>query len=126
MHYAQERHCRRSPRLPGYDYAQPGGYYVTIYTFDREPLLGKIVDDDIRLSTSGEIVKACWNHLPEHYPLVQLDAFVIMPNHVRGIILLLDEEVARTGLEPDARADVGAGLSPPLRHPSSRIRPYDT
>ena len=88
-----------------------GGYFVTICTLERELLFGKIVDDIVRLSAFGEIVEACWNLLPHHYPHVLLDAFVIMPNHVHGIIFLLDENVGLAHLQLDASSNVGAGLT---------------
>jgi REP element-mobilizing transposase RayT len=112
MDYAQERQRRRSPRLPGYDYARPGGYFITICTFGREPLLGQVVDDDILLNAFGEVVETCWNHLPDHYPHIQLDAFVVMPNHIHGIVFLVDNDVGQSDQEPNASTDVGAGLRP--------------
>jgi len=91
-------HHRRSIRLQGYDYAQTGAYFVTICTHHRECLLGQVVDGHTVLNQYGEIVVACWNDLSNHYLSVELDAFVVMPNHVHGIILLADP--------------VGAGLKP--------------
>jgi REP element-mobilizing transposase RayT len=114
MTYDPQRHHRRSIRLKGYDYTQPGAYFVTICTRNRECLFGGIVDGKMRLNPLGDIVAACWHDLPNHYPHVQLDAFVIMPNHVHGIIVLLDP------------GDVGAGLGPapttggvPTSHPKT-------
>src|SRR5512137_1336233 len=87
------RHQRRSIRLPGYDYSQPGAYFLTLCTHERETLFGDVVDDVMRLNDYGEIVAAVWADLPNHYPHVELDAFVIMPNHVHGIIVIADNAV---------------------------------
>lgn len=88
---------RRSIRLPGYDYTQPGAYYVTICTQDRECLLADVTGDTVTLSTYGEIVQRAWEGLPDHYANLGLDAFVIMPNHIHGVLVLT--EVARTSSE---------------------------
>jgi len=83
-----EKHHRRSVRLRGYDYAQPGAYFVTICTHERECLLGEIVDGEMVLNEYGHIVRACWEVIADHFPHVTLDTFVIMPNHVHGIIMI--------------------------------------
>jgi REP element-mobilizing transposase RayT len=89
---------RRSIRLKGYDYAYPGAYFVTICTHNREHLFGEIVDSQMQWNEHNCIVQACWDDLPYHYPHVELDAFVVMPNHIHGIIVLVD--VVGAGLRP--------------------------
>ena len=89
MTYDPERHHRRSIRLRGYDYRQPGAYFVTICTQDRECIFGEAVDGRIVLNVPGQMVETVWRELPQHYPGMQLDAFVVMPNHVHGIIVLV-------------------------------------
>ena len=92
---------RRALRLPGYDYAQAGAYFVTICTRDRICVLGDVVDGEVRLSELGEMVNSVWLELPRHYPHVRLDAWVVMPNHVHGILLLEpDGDMAGAGLKP--------------------------
>jgi REP-associated tyrosine transposase len=81
---------RRSLRLRDYDYSLAGAYVVTICTHQRTSLFGWIVDSELWLGTRGEVVDACWREVPEHYPQVELDAFVVMPNHVHGIIVIGD------------------------------------
>jgi putative transposase len=98
MKYNSQKHHRRSIRLKEYDYSQPGGYFVTVCTQGHEHLFGEILDGEIKLNRYGEIVKECWHDLPNHYPCVKLDEFVVMPNHVHGIIIIM--------------ATVGAGLRP--------------
>jgi putative transposase len=84
---------RRSPRLVGYDYGQPALYFVTICTWLREPVLGEVVDSSIRLSLAERSEEEVWQALPLRFQAIDLDAFVIMPDHVHGIIVL--------GTEPD-------------------------
>ena len=88
MTYDPERHHRRSIRLRGYDYSQAGAYFVTACVQSRECLFGAVADGELRLNRYGEIVMRCWDELPAHYPTVELDAFVVMPNHIHGILVL--------------------------------------
>ena len=96
---------RKSPRLQGYDYASEGAYFVTICTQNRAYLFGDVVDGEMMLNTLGCIVETCWEDLPNHYHNIQLDAFVVMPNHIHGIIFISNH-------------DVGAGFKPALTKPS--------
>ena len=89
------RHHRRSIRLKGYDYASAGAYYVTIVAWRRECLFGEVVNGDVMLSQRGEIVEKWWNEIPVHFTNVETGAFVIMPNHVHGI-LFIRENVGAT------------------------------
>jgi REP element-mobilizing transposase RayT len=88
---------RRSIRLKGYDYSQSGAYFVTICVRDGRCLLGQVVDSAIRLNDAGRMVREVWDALPEQYPGVEVHAFVVMPNHVHGIIVLTDDLVRATG-----------------------------
>ncbi len=92
------KHHRRSIRLKGYDYTQPGAYFVTIVTHGRECLFGEIVDGEMRLNRAGQIARQEWERLPRRFPHVQLDAFVIMPNHIHGIIVITDAGWDNTGV----------------------------
>jgi REP element-mobilizing transposase RayT len=91
MSYNPEKHHRRSIRLKGYDYTQAGAYYFTICCHQRRCLLGEIEDGVMHLNLAGATVKAVWESLPRHFPLIELDAFVAMPNHVHGIIVITDD-----------------------------------
>ena len=109
MTYDPQRHHRRSIRLKGYDYTQPGAYFITICTQGRECLFGEIIDGEMHLNEAGQIVVQTWQDLPNHISNVQLDAFVVMPNHVHGIIIITDRAgVVGTGSEP-ARTMMGSG-----------------
>lgn len=123
--YNPATHHRRSIRLRGYDYSQAGAYFITICTHNRECLFGAVgagskpAHPSIKpaqfatphptqspnlmvLNEYGEIVKDTWEDLINHVDGIELDAFVIMPNHVHGIIVII-----RAGLVQD-----GAGLEP--------------
>ena len=82
-------HSRHSIRLPGYDYTQAGAYFVTICARERECLFGEVADGKMRMNKYGEIIQRTWNDLPNHYQGVELGAFIIMPNHVHGIVSIV-------------------------------------
>jgi putative transposase len=105
------RYHRRSIRLRGYDYSQVGAYFVTICTKDRECLFGEIVNGDVRMNAWGDIVRTCWDDMPRHFRDVQLDAFVVMPNHVHGILVCMRAD----GPTPGRHGIVGAQHAAPLR-----------
>ena len=86
MKFDPQKHHRRSIRLPNYDYTQPGGYFVTIVTYHRDLLFGVVRNEEMRLNNYGKIADECWRAIPDHFQNVELDAYVIMPNHVHGII----------------------------------------
>lgn len=79
---------RRSLRLPDYDYTQPGAYFVTVCTQQRVCLLGEVVDGHVVLSEFGFVVREEWQNTPSLRPEVSLDDFVIMPNHLHGIVII--------------------------------------
>ncbi|MBC8334837.1 MAG: transposase [Anaerolineales bacterium] len=89
---------RNSLRLKGFDYSQPGAYFITTVTQHRVCLFGEVVDGVMRLNNAGKIVKTVWVELPIHYPHVELGTFVVMPNHVHGVIILTD--TVGVGLRP--------------------------
>ncbi len=97
-----QKHHRRSIRLKGYDYSQEGAYYVTMVTWQREFLFGNIANQEMMLSQYGEIVQKWWQEIPVHFSNVKTGAFVIMPNHVHGIIYIFEE---RRGTVPVPEED---------------------
>jgi putative transposase len=101
-----QKHHRRSIRLPGYDYSQAGAYYVTIVTYQRDCLFGKIENEEMILSDLGKIADECWRAIPEHFPFLELGAYVIMPNHVHGIIVSPDTGRGAAWLRPYDQPDV--------------------
>lgn len=113
--YDPFKHHRHSIRLQGYDYSQAGAYFATACTKNRECILGMVRNDEVELSALGEIVGCCWENLPRQFPNVRLDAFVVMPNHIHGIILLTENVGATLAVAPDK-----AGASPA---PTGAMRP---
>ena len=95
---------KNSLRLKGYDYSQSGAYFVTTVTHQRECLFGKIENGIMRLNDAGKIVRAVWEGLPKHYSHIELGAFIIMPNHTHGVIII----------------NVGAGLRPAPTQPEKQ------
>ncbi|HMV95081.1 MAG TPA: hypothetical protein PKE48_02155 [Anaerolineales bacterium] len=111
-----QKHHRRSIRLKGYDYSQEGAYYVTIVTWQREFLFGDIVNQEMMLSPYGEIVQKWWEEIPVHFSNVETGAFVIMPNHVHGVIYILDERRGTVSVPHDNVTQYAlGGETPPLR-----------
>jgi REP element-mobilizing transposase RayT len=83
-HYPQ----RKSPRLQEYDYSQNGAYFITICTHNRAHVFGRIENGAMVLNAIGRIVAACWDAIPKHFAGTDVDVFVVMPNHVHGIVVL--------------------------------------
>jgi putative transposase len=100
---------RRSIRLKGYDYTQAGGYFVTIVTLGREYLFGEISGGEMRINAMGRIVEECWHAIPDHFPNADIDVFVVMPNHLHGIVII--HEIIGRGTSPIV---VGARHASPL------------
>ena len=84
------KYRRRSIRLKGYDYTNPGAYYITMCAYDKEHLFGQIINGKMRLNLYGQIVEHKWKNIEKHFKNAQLDVFQIMPNHLHGIIMLHD------------------------------------
>ncbi len=105
-------HHRRSIRLRGYDYSRPGAYFITICTQGHVCLFGNIVKGEMVSNDAGQVARRCWRDIPIHFPHAALDQFVVMPNHVHGIIVIGgDDDVVGAENEPD----VGAENFSPLR-----------
>lgn len=77
-----------SARLREYDYSTPNYYYVTINTLNHIPYFGEVIETKMKLNYMGIIVNKFWREIPKHYPTVELDYFIIMPNHLHGIIIM--------------------------------------
>jgi REP element-mobilizing transposase RayT len=108
MNYDPERHHRRSVRLSGYDYSQGGVYFFTACTYQRQCLLGSMREGQVEISPAGRIVTQTWEGLPDRFPDIILDEFVVMPNHIHGILVIADGPIIpETGRE---RPTLGAVL----------------
>lgn len=86
-------HRRRSIRLKHYDYTSEGMYFVTMCTRNRECLFGDLVDGEMQLNDQGKAIEMAWKELPIGFPSIALDEWIIMPNHVHGIIVFTSADV---------------------------------
>jgi REP element-mobilizing transposase RayT len=92
MNYDRAKHNRRSLRLKGYDYSSSGAYFLTICTHQRQCLFGEIVDREMQLNQFGNIASKFWQEIPAHFSKIELDGFVVMPNHIHGILVMNNDE----------------------------------
>lgn len=106
---------RKRLRLAEYDYTSTGAYFITACVNHCAPVLAKVIGEESRLSTHGLLVKEVWDQLPEHYSIIELDEFIVMPNHVHGIIWI----------NSPISASAGASLKP-AQPPREGLRPSPT
>jgi putative transposase len=112
----ENNHHRRSVRIPAYDDAGPGAYFVTLVTQDRACVFGGIGDGAMQISARGRIAEECWRLIPHHFPNVGLGPYVVMPNHLHGILVIHDRAGVRSAhsmstmnsLEPFGQSVSGA------------------
>jgi REP element-mobilizing transposase RayT len=97
-------HHRRSIRLHGFDYRSTGAYFVTICTHERACYFGNIEQHEAQLNEWCDIANQCWYAIPEHFPYIELDEFIIMPNHIHGILWITDARAQYIAPQPDVRA----------------------
>src|SRR6056297_1249221 len=102
-------HHRKSIRLKDYDYSKAGGYFVTVCTQKRQCLFGEIIDGKILLNEAGRMVQRVWDEIPGNYPGIETDVFIVMPDHIHGIIMIV-------GAGPCACPDEGQprGVAPTM------------
>ncbi|MGB9333694.1 MAG: transposase [Candidatus Acidiferrales bacterium] len=91
---------RKSIRLPHYDYSHPGMYFVTICTHRREPILGAIDAGYMIPNAAGKFVEQIWHALPNRFPNLKTDKFILMPNHVHAILFLESPQSSPGGASP--------------------------
>ena len=115
----RKRYRIESARKPGWDYTLPGWYFVTICTQGRKPYFGRVENATVELSSIGEYADACWKEVPQHHQHIDIDDFVVMPNHMHGIIWIIHNGVDAAGL-PD---HVGARHALPLQELQKPRRP---
>ncbi|MCK6580382.1 MAG: hypothetical protein L6Q98_19990 [Anaerolineae bacterium] len=101
---------RKSPRLHGYNYSASGAYFVTICTHQRQHPFGHITDGAMLRTQAGEIAAERWYALPEHHSGIELDAFIVMPNQVHGIMVVLGDAVGadNAGVVPTLGTVIGS------------------
>jgi len=103
-----------SARLKGWDYRNPGCYFVTICTRGRGHYFGAVENDDVRLSVIGEIAAQCWAETPQHHPGIELDEWVIMPNHAHGIIVIIDRVETLRSVVETLQCNVSTTVDPKM------------
>jgi len=109
-------HHRRSIRLRNFDYSQAGAYFVTTCTQGHTCLFGEVTDGKMQLNEPGQIVQMVWDGLTVDFPGLALDMFVIMPNHIHGIMVI----DVRAGWEPAPMQSGLPGIVHALKTHSSR------
>lgn len=92
MNYNPDIHHRRTIRLHGYDYSTEACYFITICTQEKKCLFGSITDGAMQLNEIGKAAERCWHDIPIHYPNVELIEFIMMPNHIHGIVRIVGAE----------------------------------
>ncbi|MGC8771101.1 MAG: transposase [Brevinematia bacterium] len=92
MSLFMNKYRNESIRLKGWDYSSPGAYFVTICVKERMNILSKVINGEVILSEIGKIVDVTWNEIPSHFENVKLDYYVIMPDHIHGIIIILEND----------------------------------
>ncbi|MEE8640742.1 MAG: transposase [bacterium] len=117
MTFDRHKHHRRSIRLRDYDYTSGGAYFVTICTYDRECLFGAVEGDTVRLNQYGLVAGEEWSRSAAHRPEIELDASVVMPNHVHGIVIITDDAVGAQRVGAQRVAPLLYG--PPAQRPLS-------
>jgi REP element-mobilizing transposase RayT len=131
MKVPAEIEFRRSTRLTRFDYRSSYAYFVTICVRDRACVFGSIASDAVSLSRRGIVARDCWLDIPNHHPHVELDAFVIMPNHMHGILLFVGDApldgstpVSRPGLAaPGSLGAVVGSYKAAMSRTINRLRP---
>ncbi len=116
--YAAKKHHRRSVRLRGYDYSQPGEYFVTLCVEDMKTLFGRVLDGRMELNALGEIADQEWRQSSTIRHELELDDWVVMPNHLHGIVRIVAPAGPLVGTQsqsPSPKAIVGAQGIVPLR-----------
>ena len=101
-------HHRRSIRLKGYDYSQAGAYYVTVCTHNHLCLFGHVVNEKMMLNDPGRMIQSVWDQLTNQFSNIELDEYVIMPNHIHGISFIVGASLV--GAQPSTWQ--GAGTRP--------------
>ena len=108
---APTTHRRRSLRLPRFDYTQQGAYFVTVCTRNRACVFGEIVNGEMQLNDSGRVAHRVWEEIPTHFLQVEIDAWVVMPNHVHGVLVITGPHVGATHASPLLVADRTGGTA---------------
>jgi REP element-mobilizing transposase RayT len=123
-----EIHHRQTIRLKGYDYGSAGLYFITLCTHNRAMLFGHIENGQMVLNAAGQIANQCWFEIPNHYPNIVLHEFVVMPNHIHGIIQIVGAKYFSPNNEPEQILDhyIGANDFSPNEIGINDVSPNNT
>jgi len=110
VEFDPEKPRRRSIRLAGYDYTEPGVYFVTVCVQGKKCLFGQISAGEMQLNRWGKVAVDCWQAIPMHFMNVELDAFIVMPNHVHGILVITETPAVGATHASPAR-DIAGGTN---------------
>lgn len=108
-----DRHRRQSIRAKGYDYSFPGMYFVTLCVQDRVCLFGSVIGDAVKLTTAGLMVESWWHDVASHFTHTAIDAYVVMPNHIHGIVVIEPSNESATSPENEEGRHAGLPSPPP-------------
>ncbi len=117
----EPRYKRISTRLSSWDYRFPGWYFITICTKNKKQYFGKISSSLEKLTPIGEIANQYWIEIPSHFINVEIDEYIITPNHVHGILILQSKKIPKQALKID---DSNSHHLPKPKSLSSIIRSY--
>jgi REP element-mobilizing transposase RayT len=116
-----------SSRLQNYDYRTNGAYFITICTHQHLHFFGECLDSQMKLSTIGAIVQGFWYEIPKHFSFVSLGEFVVMPNHVHGILILNNSVPVQTlqcNVSTTSKNEFFSTISPNAGSVSTIVRSY--
>lgn len=117
----------KSIRLGGYDYRNEGVYFITICTEKREHYFGECSNGNMQLNAVGSIAHCCWNEIPDHFPNTAVDEFVVMPNHLHGILIIREKIVTNypvVRINENPKNEYYQNLSAPAKSVSTIIRAF--
>jgi putative transposase len=97
---------RKSIRMPAFDYSSENSYFVTICTYMKYPFLGKIANNDMSLSDTGTIVSDCWNNIGKLYSGISTGQFIVMPNHIHGVIHISPSNIQTDSMLTHGLSDI--------------------
>lgn len=123
MAYDPEKHHRRSIRLKGYDYSQAGAYFVTLCLHNREPLFGQVVCGAMQLNPAGHMIEKWWAELLHKFVSIDVDEYVVMPDHFHGIIVIGHPHRDAPTDAPNGNVGTDAPMDAPTGDPPTKKAP---
>ena len=115
----QNKYRISSSRMQSWDYGTNGAYFITICTANRVQYFGDILNGNMQLNEIGHLAKNYWLEIPHHFPFIELGNFVMMPNHVHGI-LIIDKNVIVTAIDVETRLIASLPFIPEIPTPTNK------